>query len=301
MRRVLLTGARGFIGREVIPALRRAGCEVHAITSHGGDIPGAAVHRLDLLTDDPVPMLERVKADCLLHLAWYAEPGKFWNAPENLDWVAASIRLVRAFSSTGGDRVVIAGSCAEYDWSRPELDEGTTPLCPATLYGEAKASLFRLLARAEPNIGISLGWGRIFFPFGPEDRPERLLGSLMRGFSKRQPIDLSAGAQVRNFIHVADVAEALTRLLLSTVSGAVNIALRETISVREFAEAAARAVDAEQLLRFGRREMQPGDPLRLEAATRRLYDEVGFTPSFGIRDGVIDAVLRMHRHGEQRQ
>ena len=122
MPRVLLTGARGFIGREVVAALLKAGCEIHAITQRGEAVPGAVVHRLDLLTENPAATVQRVKADHLLHLAWYAEPGKFWNAPENLDWVAASIRLVREFSNAGGHRVVVAGSCAEYDWSRPILN-----------------------------------------------------------------------------------------------------------------------------------------------------------------------------------
>ena len=61
----------------------------------------------------------------LLHLAWYAEPGLFWRSPENLRWVEASLRLLRAFAEHGGQRAVMAGSCAEYAWQpRDRLRRG---------------------------------------------------------------------------------------------------------------------------------------------------------------------------------
>jgi len=56
------------------------------------------------------------------------------------------------------EEMVAGGTCAEYDWSAPRLDEATTPLAPVTLYGEAKASLFRLLDRAGPHDGNDGAW-----------------------------------------------------------------------------------------------------------------------------------------------
>ena len=53
----------------------------------------------------------------LLHFAWYVTPGKFWTSPENIDWLQASLDLVTSFLDCGGERSVIAGTCAEYDWT----------------------------------------------------------------------------------------------------------------------------------------------------------------------------------------
>jgi nucleoside-diphosphate-sugar epimerase len=128
---IVLTGASGFIGSQVVPLLVGAGHTVHVLGRSAA--AGCTVHPIDLIADDPAPLLASIAPEALLHLAWYAKPGAFWHAPENLDWVAASLRLVRGFAAAGGRRVVAAGTCAEYDWSFETLDELTTPSRPHTL------------------------------------------------------------------------------------------------------------------------------------------------------------------------
>lgn len=290
--RVVLTGASGFIGRETIAPLRALGAEVHALGRHAVAEDGVTIHAIDLLTTDPAALLAEIAPTHLLHLAWYAEPGKFWQAPENLDWVAASLRLVRGFAAAGGQRAAIAGSCAEYDWGEPVLDEAATPLRPATLYGEAKASLYRILLRAAPTLDLSLGWGRVFFPYGPRESGARLVGGTLDALAAGREATFSTGTQERDFLHVEDVAAALVALLASKVSGAVNIGSGEAIAVRALAERLAAFTDGAALLRFGVRPVAPDEPPRLVAATARLEQELGFRPRFTLDAGLRDAWVR---------
>lgn len=290
--RVVVTGASGFIGREAIAPLLAQGAEVHVLGRGGAAPEGTSAHAIDLLRDDPAALLAGIAPSHLLHFAWYAAPGTFWNAPENLDWVAASLRLVRAFAAAGGTRAVLAGSCAEYDWSHDRLDEATTPLAPATLYGEAKVSLFRLLDRAAPLLDVSFAWGRIFFPYGPFERAERVTGSALDAIVARRPAAFSAGTQQRDFQHVEDTAAAFVALLAGDVRGAVNIASGATISVRALVERAASLGDALPLMRFGARPIQPGEPPLLAASVARLHDEVGFRPRWNLDTGLRDALAR---------
>ena len=113
MKRVLVT-QRGLLGRQVLPLLAGAGFEIHAVGRRPVD-KGVTPQIADLLAGDAVAeVVERVRPTHLLHLAWYVEHQKFWNAPDNVRWVEASLSLLRAFAAQGGKRVVSAGSCAEY-------------------------------------------------------------------------------------------------------------------------------------------------------------------------------------------
>lgn len=294
MSRVLVTGAAGFVGRAAVPYLIGRGFEVHALSARQEQSIGreVCVHKLDLLNDDVGELLREIAPTHLLHLAWYAEPGRFWNAPENLDWVAATLRLARAFARAGGQRIVAAGSCAEYDWTQPCLDETTTPLNPHTLYGEAKAATFRLLSRAAEELGISVGWGRVFFPFGPHEKPGRLLSTVFDTIARGETVQLSSGHQQREFMHVDDVGRAFGDLLQSELTGPVNIARGDAVSVRSVVEQAARIAGGEHLLRFGALSLQPGEPMIMSAATERLREELGFVPRFTLKDGLVDMFER---------
>ncbi|QXQ06463.1 NAD(P)-dependent oxidoreductase [Sphingosinicellaceae bacterium] len=288
---VLVTGGSGFVGRAVVPLLIAAGHDVHLLTREGAPVAGCNVHRADLLGAVP-DIIKDIAADTMLHLAWYAKPGAFWHAPENLDWVAASLRLVRAFAAGGGKRLVGVGTCAEYDWGFLELDEVRTPLRPHTLYGTAKASLYQLLATAATPLDLSFGWARIFYPYGPHEQAGRLLSSLVDGARAGSAIACTSGWQSRDFMHVDDVARALVAFLSGDVTGAVNIAQGRVVRVRDFIETASALAGGSELVRLGARATQAGEPIYMGASVARLRDEVGFVPVYDLAAGIADAVAR---------
>ena len=292
MKRVIVTGGSGFIGRATIAPLLAAGYEVHLLGRSTASIEGTQGHAIDLLAADPAALIAAIGPSHLLHLAWFAEPGKFWNAPENLDWVAASLRLVRGFAAAGGKRITVAGSCAEYDWAHACLDEAATPLNPATLYGTAKTGLFRTLVAAAPVLGVSLAWGRIFFPYGPGERSGRLLPDVIAAVRAGRRVATSDGGQLRDYIHVDDAAAALVALLDSDVTGAVNIASGTMRPVRDIIGMAAALAGDATLIDWGARPRQPGEPEAMEAATGRLVGEVGFASRWTLEAGLADMVAR---------
>ena len=192
MTRILVTGATGLIGAPTLAPLIASGREVHAVTSRRPRTGAAAPvhwHVCDLLDARATEALaSQVAATELLHLAWYAEPGRVWSSPENLRWVEASLRLLQAFTEAGGRRAVLAGSCAEYAWQESTLCvESSTPCRPATLYGAAKHGLHVIAESYAAELGLSLAWGRIFFVFGPGEHEARLGGSVARSLLRGEP------------------------------------------------------------------------------------------------------------------
>jgi nucleoside-diphosphate-sugar epimerase len=276
MKRVLLTGASGFIGRACIGPLVARGFEVHAVgasTVDGGDAR-VVWHRRDLLVPgEPARLVEAIRPTHLLHLAWYAAPSKYWTAPENVDWVAASASLARAFERAGGERFVGAGSCAEYAASADDCDEKTTPLAPATLYGTCKHAVHRVVsALAEGR--FSFAWGRIFFLYGPHEDPSRLVPGVIRSLLDGREALCTAGTQVRDFLHVDDVADAFAALLDSEVKDAVNIASGRPVRIADVVTSIARQIDAEGLVRLGARPIPDDELPAITASIARLRDEV---------------------------
>ncbi|HLP43069.1 MAG TPA: NAD(P)-dependent oxidoreductase [Fibrobacteria bacterium] len=307
---VLVTGATGLIGRQALAPLKARGYRVHALARAIPDSADREVtwHAVDLLAGGGVEAAEAartVKASHLLHLAWYAEPGKFWSSPENLAWVGASLALARAFVEAGGRRLVAAGSCAEYDWSGTvPLNETATPLLPRTLYGAAKHSLRLLLEAYAREARVSLAWGRVFLLYGPHEHPVRLMPSVILPLLSGRDASLSHGTQKRDFLHAADVAGAFAALLDSTVEGPVNVGSGEAVSVREVAERIAAAIgevggqggpSGQGRLRFGERE--DAGPAHIQADVARLRDEVGFRPRFDLEEGLRDAILWWRQEG----
>lgn len=295
MKRVLVTGARGFIGRHALVTLREQGFEIHAVTH--GDPPAPPRdgswqwHRADLLDIAAIePLVRRVRPTHLLHFAWDAVPGRYWTSLDNFAWVRASLELLRRFHECGGTRVVMAGTCAEYDWSYGYCYEGVTPTNPATTYGVCKLSMQRMLQAYCAETGVSGAWGRIFFLYGPHEHPSRLVSSVVRSLLQGNLARCSPGTQIRDFMHVQDVADAFVSLLESAVTGPVNIGSGQPVTLREVIYQIAHGIGRSDLVRLGALPMSPSDPPLLCADVRRLSSEVGWAPAYDLDHGLGDTV-----------
>lgn len=294
MRSVLLTGATGFVGRHSIPYLLERGYTVHAVTSAPLDSievsSGLIWHRCDLLDPEQTgDLVKRLRATHLLHFAWYVEHGKFWDAPENTEWVRASESLFESFVAAGGRRIVSAGTCAEYDWQvdQERFSEKSSPIGPRTLYGRSKNDLHISLQRIAAKSGVSYAWGRIFFLFGPFEHPGRFVPSVIRSLLNGDEARCSSGEQIRDMMYVSDAAEAFATLLGTELNGAVNIGSGSPTKIKNVATAIARTIGNPELLHFGAISTSVDDPPCLVACNYRLTNEAKFVAHHGL-DSAID-------------
>jgi nucleoside-diphosphate-sugar epimerase len=292
MKKVLVTGASGWIGSYALPLLIEHGYEVHAVANR--TVPTAVLgvhsHRADLLDESAMmELLERVRPTHLLHLAWYTDPGRYQTSERNYVWCRAGIDLLCAFAKSGGRRAVFAGTCFEYDHSAGVCSETKTQCIPTTPYGACKLALSEIVTH--PPDGLSTAWGRIFYLYGPGEHPSRLVASVIGSLLRNRPARCTHGRQLRDFLHVADVALAFALILDGHVEGIVNIGSGEEITIRSLVEIIADAVGVpHSMVQFGALSVAPGDSPRVVADIRRLREEVDFRPRLQISEGMAETI-----------
>ncbi|HEY5048801.1 MAG TPA: NAD(P)-dependent oxidoreductase [Rhizomicrobium sp.] len=292
MKRTLVTGASGLIGRHVAEALAQRGFEVHGCSRAPARTPAISMHQCDLLDSRATELLLReIRPDTIVHCAWVTTHGTYWQSPQNLEWLSAGVLLLRAARDAGMSRFVGVGSCAEYEAAGDMArHESRSPIAPTTLYGSAKDALRLAAEKTAAEQGFQYAWARVFMLYGAGEHPDRFIASLARAIVSGQPALMSSGTIVRDYLDARDVGTAIAMLAASPLAGVVNIASGHGITLRAVGEKLAKIAGRPDLLVPGALPPRAGEPQTLVADVGRLRDELGFRPSIALDRGLADVL-----------
>jgi dTDP-6-deoxy-L-talose 4-dehydrogenase (NAD+) len=284
--RLFVTGATGFVGRAVVAAATARGHEVLALCRpNGATAPPGCRSAVGSLDDPPWRAIEDFRPHAALHLAWTATPGVYLTSPENWTLVERSQSLFRGLVDHGVGHVAGVGTCLEYAPSNDPLDERRSPLGPLFPYSKAKAQLFEWLELEAAKIGATWTWFRLFYPYGVGEHGKRLPTDLIEHLRAGKTLFLKTPHSIKDYVYVADVAEAICRVLEAGMSGPVNLGTGRGVSIHDLAQTIARLVGRDPaLVRHDERPTPDAMPVAVADVSR--LGSLGWTPPTALDQGL---------------
>lgn len=267
MTNILLTGASGFVGRQIAKALLARGHRLTLVLRPGGfersGLQGdgiGIIETADVFGESADWWSAHLQGiDTVIHSAWYVEPGKYLDSTLNIDCLRGTIALAEACAQSGVRHFIGIGTCFEYQLPNGAIGEDSD-VEPVTLYAAAKLALYYLLRRRFVASAIDFTWARLFYLHGEGENPARLYPTLHRKLSGGERMLLSSGDKVRDFLDVRVAGELIATLAETGQTGIANVCSGEAVTIRRIAEDIADLYGRRDLLEFGTATVHPRDP-----------------------------------------
>ena len=253
MANIYITGGTGFIGRNLISLLNSRGHKCFVITRKPSSYNNSSIHFLkcDLLNCENFDSLFKIaKPDLLIHLAWDIKTKDYSSSKVNLLWLEKSIQLCKSFIRSGGKKVIVAGTCFEYDLSRKVILKENSPCVPTTLYGQSKQKLHKSLYKLCKQYSTNLVWTRIFYAYGPNEEKRKIISYVVNNLTNKENVKIKTPYDVIDYIHVTDISRALSLLAELNTKGIFNICSGKGTPIIEIVRHIAKRYGREDCLSF---------------------------------------------------
>jgi len=295
--RFLVTGASGFVGSNVARQLAAEDKSAAVLLRPGGDRRrlAAILPKLTVIEGDLADIrasgdaIAAFAPDVTLAIGWQGVKNTDRNDPLQYDNIGGITELMRLSYECGARHFIGLGSQAEYGPCSGAIDEDV-PARPTTLYGAAKLASAILLERLAAIQGMRFAWLRLFSSYGPGDDPSWLIPFISRKLLQGETPPLTAGEQIWDYIHVADVAAAIIAAAESEASGVFNLGSGQAVALRSLIEQVRDLIDPKLSLGFGQIPYRPDQVMHLEANIAKLTATTGWRPKVRLADGLAETV-----------
>ncbi|QXX76667.1 NAD(P)-dependent oxidoreductase [Methylovirgula sp. HY1] len=293
-RRILITGATGFIGARIAERLHEHGHQLALLVRdpRTTDRAAAIYGQCDLIVGDLgspalyIDALRGFRPDTLLHAAWSGVAGADRNDPRQIVNIAATADLLEAAIGAGIESFIGLGSQAEYGPQNSKLNEEAA-VEPTTLYGHSKRAACRVTEAICRLRQLRHTWLRVFSIYGPRDNPNWLIPSLIAKLNRGEIPELTKCEQIWDFLYIDDAVDAVVAVLENpAAAGIYNLGSGQARPLRETVMLLRDIVRPGAELGIGCLPYRPDQVMHLEADMTRLSDATGWQPKTDLQTGL---------------
>lgn len=236
-KKVLVTGAGGYIGRHVVTTLCNCGADVIAVSCTSNDVDKRAT-RIDMDIFKPVTeniYQELGAPDICIHMAW--KDGFVHQSDSHMEMLSSHYTFLKNMMEGGLKQLVVLGTMHEVGYYEGAIDENT-PCNPISMYGIAKDALRRSTMLLAKKYQVILQWLRAYYIYGDDKRNNSIFAKLVLAEEAGQKtFPFTTGKNRYDFIHVDELARQIAAVALqSEVDGIINCCTGEPMSLADKVE-----------------------------------------------------------------
>jgi nucleoside-diphosphate-sugar epimerase len=181
------------------------------------------------------------------------------------------------------------GTCFEYDLSLGYLSESSLTK-PITLYAATKVALSTILQQFAQITEMEVAWIRLFYQYGPMEDERRLIPGIISSLLRDEVVKTTKGEQIRDFLHIEDVASAIWAVAKSNVSGVVNVGSGQPVTVGQIALELGNLLGKPDLIHLGALPYRPNDPMFICANNELLRKQTDWMPKYNLTTGLKNTI-----------
>lgn len=299
MSRILITGATGFLGKNLLECMDTSEHEIWILGRHACDTK-ENVHFLECDLRDgqrTAECLNQIRPEVLVLLAWDVSSQSYWESFENHIWSDSSIRLAHEFLERGGKQILFSGTSASYDYSKGWLKESACYEHPDSLYGITKLYTSNAIKRMAERYDAVYCEARLFAIYGKYERAGRLIPLTVSRLKNHEQIINTKGELLRDYIYVEDAARAIKLLLEQKAEGVYNISSGRPVSIHDIIVQIADLLDKRNCVAFEKTDFRGESPLIV--GDNEKLKSLGFACRYSIEDGIRAAVAWLETEGRE--
>ena len=255
--KILLTGASGFVGTQILRKLLEFECEISLVLRSKSTNPLFESDKItevfytdDLFTENENWFKYILKdIDVVIHAAWFAKPNEYLDSNLNLVCVDGSLKFASVAKDCKVKRFIGIGTCLEYDLSYERLSINTE-LKPISLYAHSKVKVYRGMIHCFTGSNTQFSWCRLFSLYGENENRDRLVPYVSQKLRNREKVHIFNGDFIRDYLDVEIAGSQIAEVAVSNFTGVVNICSGVPISIRQLTLNLGQKYGAPELLIF---------------------------------------------------